>query len=355
MGIVEQNLPGSLDKETRLDEIRDQAAARGSVEEMGVRPAGSPMPLASPQDGYYQQPLLKEPQWSPLVPLYFFVGGAAGSLGVIGSLADLVGADAELARNARRMAAAGSAISAVLLIADLGRPSRFLNMLRVFKPQSAMSFGSWVLTGFSASAAASALADVLDTQTDGRRLSGFLRAAGRAGSVLFGMPFHNYTGVLIGATAIPVWNNRVRSLPREFGMSGLQTAIGLLELAGEADSKAFNAIGLVAAAWEACEGLDLLRTQQRALTPARQGVPGALIHAGGILSGPVPIALRLASIFMPKSRRLRQTAAISGIVGSLLLRYGWVGAGSVSARDWQIPLNIRPNRHADPSNVNPEK
>lgn len=353
MSDVGRNVPNSHAKESRLDEIRRQAVEASSVSAAGIHPAGSPMPLASPQNGYYQQPLLKEPQWTPLIPLYFFVGGASGSLGVIGSLADLLGADKELARRARHMASAGSAISSVLLIADLGRPSRFLNMLRVFKPQSVMSVGSWALSGFSASAAASTLADILDTQIDGHLISGFLRGVGRTGCVVFGMPFHNYTGVLIGSTAIPVWNNRIRSLPREFGMSGLQAAVGLLELSGETERNALNAIGMVAAAIETWEGLELLRTQDRALAPTKEGATGAFIQAAGILSGPVPVALRLASLFTRKGkRRLRQAAAVSGIVGSLLLRYGWVGAGTVSARDWKTPLQI-PEQNEPPSLQSP--
>lgn len=336
-----QNQPQSDIRERRLEEIRVQAAEFGAVQQPGIRPAGSPLPKASPETGYYQQPLLKEPQWTPLIPLYFFVGGASGSLGVIGSLADLLGANDELARKARHMATAGSAISSVLLIADLGRPSRFLNMLRVFKPQSAMSVGSWVLSGFGASAAASTLADLLDTQVDGSAISTFLRTVGRTGCTVLGMPFHNYTGVLIGASVIPVWNNRIRSLPREFGMSGLQSAVGLLELAGETDSNALNAIGLVAAAFETWEGIDLLRTHDRALAPTKQGSTGALIQTAGLLSGPLPIALRLASLFTrKKKRRLRQAAALSGIIGSLCLRYGWVAAGTASARDWKTPLQI---------------
>lgn len=341
MSDVDQNLPGESFRESRLDEIRRQAAELGTVPQPGIRAAGSPLPKASPQTGYYQQPLLKEPQWTPLVPLYFFVGGASGSLGVIGSLADLLGADHELAVKARHMATAGSAISSVLLIADLGRPSRFLNMLRIFKPQSAMSVGSWVLSGFSAFAAASTLADILDTQIDGSPIATFLRTIGRTGCAVLGMPFHNYTGVLIGASVIPVWNNRIRSLPREFGMSGLQAAVGLLELAGETDSNALNAIGLVAAAFETWEGIELLRTHDRELAPTKEGLTGALIQTAGILSGPLPIALRVASLFTRnRKRRLRQAAALSGIIGSLCLRYGWVAAGTVSARDWKIPLNI---------------
>ncbi|WP_109484326.1 NrfD/PsrC family molybdoenzyme membrane anchor subunit [Occallatibacter savannae] len=328
-------------RESRLDEIRREASQFGTVQQAGIRAAGSPLPKASPQTGYYQQHLLKEPQWTPLVPLYFFVGGASGSLGVIGSLADLIGENDDLARKARHMATAGSTISSVLLIADLGRPSRFLNMLRIFKPQSVMSVGSWVLSGFSAFAAASTLADILDTQIDGSPIATFLRTIGRTGCTVLGMPFHNYTGVLIGATAIPVWNNRVRSLPREFGMSGLQSAVSLLELSGETDSNALNAIGLVAAAFETWEGIELLRTRDRELAPTKQGLTGALIQTAGVLSGPLPIALRLASLFTSRRRRrLRQAAALSGIIGSLCLRYGWVAAGTVSARDWRIPLNI---------------
>lgn len=330
--------------EARLDAIRQEAHEKGVVDQPGVRPAGSPMPIASPQQGYYRQPLLKEPQWTPLIPFYFFVGGASGSLGVIGSLADLIADEGDLARKARWMAFAGACLSGALLVIDLGRPSRFLNMLRVFKPQSAMSMGSWVLSGFSASAAASSIADLVEMELGNKigadSLASVLRGLGRTGCVLFGMPFHNYTGVLIGATAIPVWNNRIRSLPREFGMSGLQSAVSLLELTGEADSAALNGIGLFSAAFESWEGIDLLRTKHRSLKPAKSGWSGLLVQLAGALSGPVPIALRIASIFAKDKKRLRQAAAVSGIAGSLLMRYGWVHAGTVSSRDWRIPLDI---------------
>jgi hypothetical protein len=327
-------------RESRLEAIRQQAEEKGRVALPGIRPAGSPMPIASPENGYYQQPLLKQPQWTPLVPLYFFVGGATGSLGVIGSLADLLGGDHKLAQRARWMAAGGAAISSVLLIADLGRPSRFLNMLRVFKPQSAMSVGSWVLSAFSTFAGVSAFADLLAVRFGDRLSVRALRGIGRLGSVLFGMPFHNYTGVLIGASVIPVWNNRVRSLPREFGMSGLQSAVGLLELTGSSRSSALNALGLLSAGFESWEGIDLLRTHDPAVRPAKQDLSGALIQAAGILSGPLPMALRILAAGRRRSKRLRRLAAWCGILGSLCMRYGWVRAGTSSSRDWKIPLQI---------------
>jgi formate-dependent nitrite reductase membrane component NrfD len=238
------------------------------------------------------------------------------------------------------MALAGAGVSTGLLIADLGRPSRFLNMLRVFKPQSPMSVGSWVLSGFGASAALSSMADFVEAQTGDSGFASALRMLGRTGSVIFGMPLHNYTGVLIGSTVIPVWNNRIRSLPREFGMSGLQSATSLLEVSGHSESSALNAIGLISASFETWEGIDLLRNLDRALLPAKRGLSGLLVHLAGALSGPVPIALRIASLFAKDKKRLRRLAAISGIVGSLLLRYGWVHAGTLSARDWRLPLQI---------------
>jgi formate-dependent nitrite reductase membrane component NrfD len=336
-------------RESRLDAIRAEAKEKGRVAVPGIRPSGSPFPVASPEAGYYKQPLLKQPQWTPLIPVYFFVGGATGSLGVIGSLADLLGGDRELAQKARWMATSGAVLSSALLVADLGRPSRFLNMLRVFKPQSTMSMGSWALSAFSLFAGISSFADLLALRFGNRLPIRAMRGIGRVGSVLFGMPFHNYTGVLIGASVIPVWNNRIRSLPREFGMSGLQSAVGLLELAGEAGNPALNCLGLLSAGFESWEGFDLLRTSDQALVPAKKGISGALVQAAGVLSGPLPIALRIASLFLKNSRRLRRLAAWSGIIGSLFMRHGWLYAGHVSSRDWKTPLQIAGQSSDSPS------
>src|SRR5579859_4249393 len=148
-------------RERRLEEIRRQAEHRGQLQVAGPPPAGAPFPQASPEHGYYGIPLLKEPPWTWEIPLYFFVGGAAGAAAVIGAIADYTGADRELVQHARWVAAAGSVISPALLIADLGRPERFLAMLRVFKPQSPMSVGVWTLLGFSSGAAAAAFAGFL--------------------------------------------------------------------------------------------------------------------------------------------------------------------------------------------------
>src|SRR5436853_599451 len=118
-------VPG-LERERRLAEIRREAERRGKLDVVGGRPPGAPFPQATPETGYYKIPLLKEPPWKWEIPLYFFVGGAAGAAAVVGALADYTGVDRKLVKHARWIAAAGSVISPVLLLADLGRRARFL-------------------------------------------------------------------------------------------------------------------------------------------------------------------------------------------------------------------------------------
>lgn len=107
-------------------------------------------------------PALKRQQWKVEVPIYFFFGGLAGAASVIGTVGQFSSSDRRLVRNSRWMAAIGGLISPALLISDLGVPSRFLNMLRVFKIQSPMSVGSWTLVAFSNSAAAAAVLGELE-------------------------------------------------------------------------------------------------------------------------------------------------------------------------------------------------
>src|SRR5205823_5368847 len=175
--------------ERRLFEIRREGENKGVVKGAGVRPSGAPFPVASPETGYYGIPLLKEPAWTWEIPLYFFVGGAAGAAAVVGAIGDYTGADRKLVRDARWIAAAGSVLSPALLIGDLGRPSRFLNMLRVFKPQSPMSVGAWTLVGFSAGASATLFAQVLADRYGPSFSVRVIKHARQAVSLAFGLPF----------------------------------------------------------------------------------------------------------------------------------------------------------------------
>jgi hypothetical protein len=337
------NQQSNVRREQRLEEIRRQAEQQRQLQVVDKRPARASFPQASPENGYYQIPLLKEPAWTWEIPLYFFVGGAAGAAAVIGAIADYTGADRELVQHARWIAAAGSVISPALLISDLGRPERFLGMLRVFKPQSPMSVGVWTLLGFSTASAAAAFAGFLRDRYGASLPVRVLEKAGQAASLAFGLPFSNYTGVLIGATAIPVWNRNAGNLPLHFGASGLSAAVGILELLGHRKSRALQALGLGAAIFEMLEGARIESGDHAALHPLKGGLSGFITRTGGALAGPLPAALRTASLVVSeeRSQSLRRWAAWSSIIGSLLTRVGWIYAGHVSARDWKLPLETR--------------
>jgi formate-dependent nitrite reductase membrane component NrfD len=330
-----------IQREQRLEEIKSEAQRHAKVRAIGVRPEGAPFPVASPETGYYGIPMLKEPQWKWQIPFYFFVGGAAGASSVIGAMAHWTGNDLRIARDCRYLAAAGALVSSGLLIADLGRPERFLNMLRVFKPQSPMSVGAWVLAAFGSFSGAAAFAQWLGDFTDIRGIEVIGNAA-EGFACAFALPLATYTGVLIGATAVPVWNEHVTTLPLHFGMSGLNSAVGLLELLGHDRSPALQTLGILAATVESAEGIHLETNTGEAADPVKHGASGWIIRTGGMLSGPIPLGLRLASLFTSKrnSRKLRRMAAASSVAGSLITRYAWVHAGRVSARDWRLPLEI---------------
>jgi DMSO reductase anchor subunit len=257
---------------------------------------------------YHDLPLLKAPVWTWEIPLYFFVGGAAGASSVLGFAAQLTTDDEDLVRDARRIAAIGAIVSGPLLISDLGRPERFLNMLRVFKPQSPMSVGAWTVAAFGGATAAAAFAPWKPVRT--------VAAAGAAAT---GLVMATYTGVLLGVTAIPVWAENARLLPVHFSASALGSAVSLLELRGH-KVPALNALGIGASVFE---------------TAAHSGAS----KWADALSGPVPLALRLFG-----KRRL---AAVSTLIGSVLTRYAWVDAGKRSARNAADALT--PKRSGSPT------
>jgi hypothetical protein len=276
---------------------------------------------------YHQIPLLKAPVWTWEVPAYFFVGGAAGASAALAGIAQLTGADEALVRDARWIAAAGSALSAPLLVADLGRPERFLNMMRVFKIQSPMSVGAWTLAAFGTASSASAFADLVQRKTNLP-----VKLAGDASALIAaatGLVMATYTGVLIGATTIPVWREHVRLLPVHFGASALGSAVSLLELRGH-DHAALNALGLGAAIFETVTGMTIEGTRDRASEPLRRGRSGTITRLGGVLSGPIPLALRLLGA--------RKGAAVSTLLGSLITRFAWIEAGKASTKDVELAL-----------------
>jgi formate-dependent nitrite reductase membrane component NrfD len=275
---------------------------------------------------YYDLPLLKSPVWTWEIPAYFFVGGTAGAAAVVGAVARATGADPRLVRDARWVAAVGGALSPALLVSDLGRPERFLNMLRVFKIRSPMSVGAWTLVAFSNAAAAAAGADLVQRATNGRVPVRVIGNAAEALAAASGLVLSTYAGVLIGATAIPAWSTNVKVLPIHFAASGVGAAVSILELLGHRD-RALNVLGAGAAAVETVIGASLELRDSQALVPLKEDWSGAVTRMGGVLSGPLPLALRLLA---GRSTSARKAAAISTVVGSLMTRVGWLSAGRSS-------------------------
>ena len=312
--------------ERRLDQLKLEANRLGRIEHAhGIRPAGAPFPIASAATGYYGLPLLKPPVWTWEVPAYFFVGGTAGTAAVLAAAARSTGADRALVRDARRIAAIGAALSAPLLIADLGRPERFLNMLRVLKLRSPMSVGAWTLAAFGAFSTGTVLFEELAKRSR-MRIDWMADASGFAAAGT-GLVMATYTGVLLGVTAIPVWSEHAALLPAHFATTATASAVALLELRGH-DTAALNAIGLGAAAFETASGTRIESHRPFATDPLRRGRVGMMTRLGGFLSGPLPLALRIIGV---RSKRIRRVAAVSSLVGSLVTRFAWVAAGRVSS------------------------
>jgi formate-dependent nitrite reductase membrane component NrfD len=295
-------------------------------------------PRASAGTGYYGLPLLKKPTWTWEVPVYFFVGGAAGAVAVIGAVARLAGRDGRLSRDARWIAAAGGAVSGALLTSDLGRPERFIYMLRVFKRQSPMSVGAWILTLFSLGSGAAVAAQAAGRASRGRVRLQPLADAGDAIAAVAGLGMCTYTGVLIGATVVPVWNRHAALLPLHFGASALASGVAVLELRGHRDP-ALRPLGLLAAAAETAVGGYIEASADEASAPLREGPSGWLTRLGGALAGPVPLLLRAVP---GRSPRLRAAAALLTLAGTLVTRIAWIRAGAVSASDPAIPLQLDP-------------
>jgi len=236
----------------------------------------------------------------------------------------------DVARTAMWVASiAGAILSPILLIMDLGRPRLFLNMLRVFKHRSAMSMGAWILSAFGACAVPGLIALELHAhQIFPGTLDQLLRVAAGIfifGSAIFGTLLATYTGVLIGATAIPAWFLHRTLLPIHFGTAGLGSAAAVLELLGYR-IPALNFLGFYAAGIETVLLIWLSVDKHGAADRAiHEHGSGWLIRIGEVLNGPLALILRFFGLV--------PLAAISFLIGALVSRFGWIAVGKVSGSD----------------------
>jgi hypothetical protein len=315
--------------EQRLEEIRQSAqrVVPPPPPDIALKTAVGAVDPA--QIGYYGLPLLKPPTWTWEVPLYLFLGGIAGVSACIAFAAQLFQADTNLIRAALWMGLIGAAICPLLLISDLGRPERFLNMLRVFKWQSPMSMGSWTLVGFSGCVFLAVVGIELVVRGYAYPAIVTMMWIAEAAAALMGLLLASYSGVLIGATAIPVWSQNRELLPPHFLTSGLGGAAGILELAGFL-VPATQILGFAASGVETVIEILLIVRKRAADKPLHHGPSGGTLRIAALLEGPAALLIRAVWHAEPWGR---YAAAISFLLGALMSRYAWIWAGRESSHD----------------------
>ena len=253
---------------------------------------------------YYDVPLLKRPVWKWWIPAYFFLGGVAGASSMLGAVFR------PLRRRTSRLSAVALGLGTACLVADLGRPSRFANMLRVFRPTSPMSMGSWLLTVYGPSVGAAA---VLDSSA----------AAGIAG--VAGVPLAGYTGVLVAATAVPAWQDASVTMPLLFTASGVAGAASLLELIPSDDKTArvLRRYGIIGKVGELGAAFAL---EREVSDPA----PYRRTPLWNVAHGLTSLSLVL-SLPRRRNRRREVLSALTGAAGSASVKFAVAHAGEKSA------------------------
>jgi formate-dependent nitrite reductase membrane component NrfD len=289
---------------------------------------------------YYGRPVVKASPWKADIPAYFFLGGAAAGSSLLGAGADLTGRPV-LRRTGRLGALAGISLTLVVLVHDLGRPSRFLNMQRVVKPTSPMSVGTWVLSAYGPLAGLAAASELSTLAGLSGRLPHPLRgparllaATGRPagiGAALVAPLVASYTAVLLSDTATPTWHDAHRHLPFFFVGSAAAAAGGLgmigtpVGQAGPARRMAVGGVLVEIAADQRMEPAMGLTAE-----PLHAGKAGAYLRIAKVLN----LIGTAGTVLL--GRRSRTASVICGaalMAGSAFTRFGIFEAGQQSARD----------------------
>jgi formate-dependent nitrite reductase membrane component NrfD len=298
-------------------------------------------------EGYYDYPVVRRPVWTWEVPAYFWLGGIGAGAFVTASLAQNLGSDDDrrVGADGYYLAAAALLPCAPLLIADLGRPDRFHHMLRIFKPLSPMNLGAWTLTGLTPLAFARAATHAADTGL----LRGPLRALTRlvprrltdlAGSLL-GLTLAGYSGVLLGATNVPLWA-KSKLLGGVFMASALSSGSAAVTFqaarrgAPDATLRRLATIESVASLGEMAIVAGYLAQSGKAARPLTRGRFATPFWLGAVGAGTVlPVLLHgLARFGHGRTKRsLSMAAAGCAVAGSLALRWSIFEAGKASSKD----------------------
>jgi hypothetical protein len=326
----ETDVTRPVDDGRNIDPRMGTLSGEGAHQQVERIHAGRPTPTAEDVTGdtYYGLPLLKETVWEWPIPAYFYVGGLAGASAALAAAALLRRESlVHVIRAGRYIAFGGSVVSAALLIKDLGRPMRFIYMLRVFRPSSPMNVGTWILSAFGACAFGAVA------------LPGRLGDAAGVGAGFFGLPLSSYTAVLIANTAVPLWQGTRNALPVLFvasAASGAASAFELLNLPA-AEARTVRRFAVIAKLADIAGAMAVEReanTVERVGRPLRKSplwkAAKALSLASLVVSA-IPISR--------KPRWLRIAGGVCGTLGALATRFGIFEAGRQSARDPQATFD----------------
>jgi hypothetical protein len=290
------------------------------------------VPPAEPRS-YYGRPVIKEPTWTPEIPVYFFTGGLAGASAGLAFGARLLGRR-KLARTATANAFIGVALSPPLLISDLGVRKRFLNMLRVFKVTSPMSVGSWILSAEGA----------LLTVTAAHEFLGWfprpLARIAEAVAAALGMPLATYTAALIANTSVPVWHDARHELPFAFAGGSAMAAGGLAALLTPDEAGPARRLAILGALTEGAS-LEYSKRKMGFVAEAyTSGAAGRLEKATKTFAGGGAVLLVTAQA--TGSRRIGRLGSLMAVVGSMLGRWMVFIGGRQSAAAPQY--TVKPQR-----------
>jgi Polysulphide reductase, NrfD len=314
------------------------------------RRGGEPLMVPEAEfTSYYGRPVVKPAPWGHEVAAYLFLGGVAGGSGLLAAGAQLTGR-AKLRRNARLSALVAVMLGALALVKDLGRPERFVNMMRTIKLTSPMSLGSWILSAFSTGIGVAAACEV-DRMTGERLPLGPLRPVlraveGPAGleAALFAPPLAVYTAVLLADTATPTWNAAHEDLPFVFVSSASLAASGLAMIttpvAEAGPARTLAVLGVVG---------DLVATKLMerrmdpvAAEPLHHGSPGRMLQ----WSQRLVIAGGLGTLLGGRRRGVAAASGLALMAASALTRFVVFEAGKESARDPRYTIEPQKRRLA---------
>jgi hypothetical protein len=276
-------------------------------------------------ESYYGRPIVRAPVWKHDIPAYLFTGGLAAGSALVAAGGDLTGRP--VLRRAGRLTALGAlGLSTYFLVNDLGRPSRFHHMLRVVKPTSPMSMGTWILSAFGGAAGLAAAAEVAPRVPGAAPIG---RAAGLAAAAA-APALATYTAVLLTDTAMPSWHEAHPHLPFVFAGSALASgaAVGMIA-APSAQAGPARRLAVAGAALELAGCHRLEHGLGLASEPYRIGKAGRLLRAARLLTA----AGGLGALLGGRSRVVSALAGAALLGGSLATRFGVFEAGVASAKD----------------------